>query len=184
MICYKERNLFFCTFIWRVGGWFSKKISYLRRKNFSFHFNTIICLMFVLLHKPWKAVGTFRDSHLYEHSCSRLEKFHKPNPQIPDYTRSIETKRFKSKIKIGIRLRSCTNLSGRKKDSVTIRRCTSSEITLWESYLWLKLTWFTASNDLFTASKFFSVSVSSTLNILHSCSCYLITQKFQYRPLV
>ena len=32
----------------------------------------------------------------------------------PVYTRSIETRIYKSKIKIGIRLRSCTNLSGRK----------------------------------------------------------------------
>ena len=32
----------------------------------------------------------------------------------PVYTRSIETRRYKSKIKIGIRLRSCANLSGRK----------------------------------------------------------------------
>ena len=32
----------------------------------------------------------------------------------PVYTRSIETKRYTSKNKIGIRLRSCTNLSGRK----------------------------------------------------------------------
>ena len=46
------------------------------------------------------------------------------------YTRSIETRRYKSKIKIGVRLRSCTNLSGRKYDGVTSRRCTLSENTL------------------------------------------------------
>ena len=45
-----------------------------------------------------------------EYSC-----FHSgTNSRKPVYTRSIETMRYKSKIKIGIRLRSCTNLSGRK----------------------------------------------------------------------
>ena len=38
----------------------------------------------------------------------------KTSSQIPVDTRSIETRRYKSKIRIGIRLRSCTNLSGRK----------------------------------------------------------------------
>ena len=45
-----------------------------------------------------------------EYSCSHSGT----NSRKPVYTRSIETRRFKSKIKIGIRLRSCTNLSGRK----------------------------------------------------------------------
>ena len=34
--------------------------------------------------------------------------------RIPVYTRSIETSTYKSKIKIGIRLRSCTSLSSQK----------------------------------------------------------------------
>ena len=36
------------------------------------------------------------------------------NSRKPVYTRSIETRIYNSKIKIVIRLRSCTNLSGRK----------------------------------------------------------------------
>ena len=61
-----------------------------------------------------------------EYSCSNSGT----NSGKQVYTRSIETRRQKSKIKIGKRLRSCTNLSGRKKDSVTSRQCTLSEITL------------------------------------------------------
>ena len=42
-----------------------------------------------------------------EYSCSHV----KTNSRKPVYTRSIETRRYKSKIKIGIRLRICSNLS-------------------------------------------------------------------------
>ena len=45
-----------------------------------------------------------------EYSCSHSGT----NSRKPVHTRSIETRRYKSKIKIGIRLRSCTNLSGPK----------------------------------------------------------------------
>ena len=45
-----------------------------------------------------------------EYSCSHSGT----DSHKPVNTRSIETRRYKSKIKIGIRLRSCTNLSGRK----------------------------------------------------------------------
>ena len=45
-----------------------------------------------------------------EYSCSQSGTYSRK----PMYTRSIETRRYKCKIKIGIRLRSCTNLSGRK----------------------------------------------------------------------
>ena len=44
-----------------------------------------------------------------EYTCSHSGT----NSRKPVYTSSIETRRYKSKIKIGIRLRSCTNLSGR-----------------------------------------------------------------------
>ena len=49
--------------------------------------------------------------------------------QKPVYTRTFETRRYKSKIKIGIRLRKFTNLSGRKQDSATNRRCTLTDFT-------------------------------------------------------
>ena len=54
-----------------------------------------------------------------EYSCSHSGT----NWRKPVYTRSIETRRYNSKIKIGIRLRSCTNLS-----SVTSRGYTLSVI--------------------------------------------------------
>ena len=45
-----------------------------------------------------------------EYNCSHSGT----NSRKQVYTRSIETRRYKSNIEIGIRLRSCTNLSGRK----------------------------------------------------------------------
>ena len=45
-----------------------------------------------------------------EYSCTHSGT----NSRKPVYTRSIETRRYKSRLKIGIRLRSCTSLSGRK----------------------------------------------------------------------
>ena len=49
---------------------------------------------------------------------------------IPQYTRSFENRKYKSEIRIGIGLRSCTNISGQKKDEVMNRLCTLSEIIL------------------------------------------------------
>ena len=46
-----------------------------------------------------------------EYSCSHSGT----NSLRTVYTRSIETRRYKIKIKIGIRLKSCANLSGRNK---------------------------------------------------------------------
>ena len=78
--------------------------------------NIFICKVLKLL-----VVSTPEQFELnLKYSCSHSGTIsHKPV-----YTSSIETRRYKSKIKIGIRLRSCTNLSGRKKDSAL------SEITL------------------------------------------------------
>ena len=68
--------------------------------------NLFICKVLKLL-----VVSTPEQFELnLEYSCSHSGT----NSRKPLYTRSIKTRRLKSKIKIGIRLRSCTNLSGRK----------------------------------------------------------------------
>ena len=68
--------------------------------------NLFICKVLKLL-----VVSTPEQFELnLENSCSHSGT----NSRKPVYTRSIETRRYKSKIKISIRLRSCTNLSGRK----------------------------------------------------------------------
>ena len=68
--------------------------------------NLFICKVLKLL-----VVSTPEQFELnLEYSCSHSGT----NSRKPVYTRSFETWRYKSKIKIGIRLRSCTNLSGRK----------------------------------------------------------------------
>ena len=71
------------------------------------------CRLFVML-KLLVVLEPEQKKYNLEDIRSALEQFQISNSQITVYTRSIETRRYKSKIKIGIRLRSCTNLSGRK----------------------------------------------------------------------
>ena len=52
---------------------------------------------------------------ILEDSCSPLNKLHKPNPQITVYTRSFETRGYKSKIKTSIRLKNLHKSIRQKK---------------------------------------------------------------------
>ena len=70
--------------------------------------------------------ATEQNKYKLKDSRSPSKKLLIANSQIPVYTRSVGTRGHQSKIEIVIRLRSCTNLSGRKKDSATNRRCTLS----------------------------------------------------------
>ena len=75
-------------------------------QSYSIKLTTYICNVLKLL-----VVSTPEHFDLnLEYSCSHSGT----NLRKPVYTRSIETRRYNSKIKIGIRLRSCTDLSGRK----------------------------------------------------------------------
>ena len=54
LICYKERNLYFCTVNGVWGDDFHKKFQILEKKKFSFYFITINFLMLLLHHKTLK----------------------------------------------------------------------------------------------------------------------------------
>ena len=66
---YKERKLSFCTLYGAWGDDFHKKFQILEKKNLFYFISHYVVMLLLLLHKPSKAVGTFRASPWYEQSC-------------------------------------------------------------------------------------------------------------------